>query len=169
MNSDELQELFIDTEANDHNQRNASKESVVKSRTQHYTGDESYRTKIHLDSPLFFDIEDVISFAVGKNTEMIDTGEEYQTGSKKGQPKMTQGSLNGKLTNYISRLENRIRDKRLSFLLGERSKQITFEETLRELIGYSEQNTNVTIIDLSGVPFEVLSITVSLISRILFE
>jgi uncharacterized protein len=38
------------------------------------------------------------------------------------------------------------------------------------LLGYSKnKESNVTIIDLSGVPFEVLSITVSLISRILFE
>jgi uncharacterized protein len=38
------------------------------------------------------------------------------------------------------------------------------------LLGYSDDNKkNVTIIDLSGVPFEVLSITVSLISRIIFE
>lgn len=38
-----------------------------------------------------------------------------------------------------------------------------------EFLGYGENNSNVTIIDLSGVPFEVLSITVSLISRLLFE
>ena len=59
--------------------------------------------------------------------------------------------------------------KRLDFLLGDRSKNITFEETLKQLIGYGENKSNISIIDLSGVPFDVLSITVSLISRILFE
>ena len=55
-------------------------------------------------------------------------------------------------------------------MFGEKSKNITFENVIRQFLGYSENNkTNVTIIDLSGVPFEVLSITVSLISRILFE
>ena len=57
----------------------------------------------------------------------------------------------------------------MDFLLGENAKQITFEDTLKQFIGYGANKTNVTIIDLSGVPFEVLSITVSLISRILFE
>ena len=38
------------------------------------------------------------------------------------------GPLNGKLTNFVSRLENRINDKRLDFLLGEDSKKITFED-----------------------------------------
>lgn len=42
-------------------------------------------------------------------------------------------------------------------------------DTLKQLIGYGEGNSNVTILDLSGVPFDVMSITVSLISRILFE
>ena len=36
-------------------------------------------------------------------------------------------------------------------------------------MGYGSSSSNVTLIDLSGVPFEVLSITVSLISRIIFE
>ena len=36
-------------------------------------------------------------------------------------------------------------------------------------MGYGDKKSNVTILDLSGIPFDVLSITVSLISRILFE
>ena len=58
----------------------------------------------------------------------------------------------------------------LDFLFGEKSRTISFEETLSELLGYNESTkSNITILDLSGVPFDVLSITVSLISRILFE
>jgi DNA helicase HerA-like ATPase len=119
---------------------------------------------------LFFDINSVLENAISKNTEIIDTGEEYVSGAKKGQPKTTQGSLYGKLTNFVNRLENRINDRRLDFLISQKCKEITFEETLKNLIGYKDESKkNVTIIDLSGVPFEVLSITVSLISRILFE
>ena len=73
------------------------------------------------------------------------------------------------MSNFVSRLENKIGDKRLEFLLGERAKKISFEDTLKQLLGYTVNRANITIIDLSGVPFEVLSITVSLISRILFE
>ena len=41
---------------------------------------------------------------------------------------------------------------------------------MNQLLGYhTNKNYNVTVIDLSGVPFEVLSITVSLISRMIFE
>ena len=169
LTSDELQELFIDTEVNDHNQRNVFKQEVIRSRKNHFTGEPEAKEKIHFDSPLMFDLNDVLIAAQEINTLEIDTGEIYASGPKKGQPKTTQGSLYGKLTNFINRLENKLNDKRLDFLLGDRSKNITFEETLKQLIGYGENKSNISIIDLSGVPFDVLSITVSLISRILFE
>ena len=169
LNSDELQELFIDTEANDHNQRNVFKEAVVNGRKSHFNGTDEAKDKIHFDSLLFFDIDEVLQFARAKNEEIIDTGEIYASGAKKGQPKLNQGTLNGKLTNFVSRLENKLNDRRLDFLLGSKSRQIHFDETIRQFIGYGDNMSNVTIIDLSGVPFEVLSISVSLISRILFE
>ena len=169
LSSEELIELFIDTEANDHNQRNVFKKAVIQSRRDHFTGDPAEKDKIHFDSPLMFDIQDVLKEAIAVNTYVYETGETYTTGTKKGQPKTNQGSLYGKLTNFIDRLESRINDRRLDFLLGEAAKNITFEQTLKQLLGYSGNLSNVTIIDLSGVPFEVLSITVSLISRILFD
>ena len=159
LNSDELQELFIDTEANDHNQRNVFKEAVINSRKKHFTGSEDKKDKIHFDSPLFFDYNDVLHAVIKKNEEMVP-----------GTKDLKAGPLNGKLLNFISRLENKINDSRLNFLLGDKSKEITFDETLRQLISYQTDHcANITIIDLSGVPFDVLSITVSLISRILFE
>lgn len=156
LNSDELQELFIDTEANDHNQRNVFKESVINSRKKHL--EKGDIDKIHFDSPLFFEINEILEDAKNKNNEMIQGARDLKA-----------GPLNGKLSNFVSRLENKINDKRLDFLLGDKSKSITFEETLKQLISYNDETSNVTIIDLSGVPFDVLSITVSLISRILFE
>ena len=170
LNSEELEEFFIDTEANDHNQRYIFKESVVAERKSNFVGTEDEKSKIHFDSPLFFDINNILKYAIDKNTELIGTGEEYVYEEKKGQEKTTQGSLYGKLTNFVNRLENKINDKRLDFLIGEKSKKITFQETIKQLIGFNETSkSNVTVIDLSGVPFEVLSITVSLISRIVFE
>ncbi len=172
LNSEELEEFFLDTEANDHNQRNIFKEAIIADRRAKSSASESEKQKIHLDTPVLFDIKEVLAYAIAKNEEMVDTGEVYAASNKEkaGQPKYTQGSLYGKLTNFINRLENKVNDSRLDFFLGEKSKSITFEETLKNLLGYtSESKSNVTVIDLSGVPFEVLSITVSLISRLVFE
>lgn len=172
LNGEELEEFFIDTEANDHNQRNVFKEAVLQDRRAKFTDSSGDEQRIHLDSPLLFDIQEVLNYAIAKNTERVATGEVYAASNKEkaGQPKFENGSLHSKLTNFINRLENKINDSRLDFFLGERSKTITFEQTLETLLGYSAANkSNITVIDLSGVPFEVLSITVSLISRLIFE
>ncbi|RYX80033.1 DUF87 domain-containing protein, partial [bacterium] len=170
LNSEELEEFFLDTDANDHNQKFIFKEAIVNDRKKHFKGPVESKNKIHYDSPLYFDIDYVLAYGKEKNTEQIDSGEVYASGAKKDKPKFTNGSLHGKLTNFVNRLENKINDNRLDFLLAKRSKEITFEETLNQLIGYqTSKQSNVTVIDLSGVPFEVLSITVSLISRMVFE
>jgi hypothetical protein len=75
----------------------------------------------------------------------------------------------GSLNKFFARFESKVAQERLEFLFGKASESATLESTLKSLLGYGEENSNVTVIDLSGVPFEVLSITVSLISRILFE
>ena len=79
------------------------------------------------------------------------------------------GYADGSLNKFFSRFESKVAEERLSFLFGEASQEATLESTLEMLLGYSGEKSNVTVIDLSGVPFEVLSITVSLISRIFFE
>lgn len=157
LNSEELEDFFIDTEANDHNQRNVFKEAVIKYKKENV--EEALKEKVHYDSPILFDIAKVFEYVNDKNNEMVDGARDKKA-----------GPLNGKLSNFVNRLENKINDKRLDFLLGEKAKTITFEDTLKQFLSYKTDNTsNVTIIDLSGVPFEVLNITVSLISRLLFE
>ena len=164
LNSEELQELFIETEANDHNQRSLFKDAVVESKKNHYDGDKIIKERIHFDSPYFFDIDEVLTKAKKENTRMISNGTDA-----KGNPKSKQGPLHGQLTNFINRMEVKLHDKRLEFLLGDKAKAISFQDTLKQFLGYGDSKSNVTIIDLSGIPFEVLSISVSLISRILFE
>lgn len=189
LNSEELEELFLDTEANDHNQRNVFKEAVVRNRKLKLNGSSDDKDKIHFDSPTYFDLNEVLQYIENRNNERKNKENEIKWKQKDGTvfleneenhwrlfgERLTpEGSsaagVNGKLINFINRLESKINDKRFDFLLGERSKKITFEETLKALLGYQDDNkSNITIIDLSGVPFEVLSVTVSLISRIVFE
>ena len=75
----------------------------------------------------------------------------------------------GTLDKFFTRFESKVSQDRLDFLFGTGADTATLEGTLQALLGYGATKSNVTVIDLSGVPFEVLSITVSLISRILFE
>ncbi|WP_025651637.1 MULTISPECIES: anti-phage-associated helicase HerA [unclassified Psychrobacter] len=189
LNSDELEDLFLDTEANDHNQRNVFKQAVVNNRKFH-CGDPLKKAKIHYDFPSFFNLDQVLNYIRNRNDEGKDkdhriiwekpdgnsfdfsetTEFELFNDDVKCVTTTASGTLNGKLINFLNRLESKINDKRLDFILGEKSKEISFEETLKQLMGCSGDSiSNVTVLDLSGVPFEVLSVTVSLISRIIFE
>jgi hypothetical protein len=160
LSSEELEDLFIESnEEQSHNQIAILKKAVIDSKRKYYSGNAAEKLKIHYDSPVFFDIDEVMQVIREKNEEMIP-----------GVRDKKQGPLFGKLDNFITRLENKINDSRLDFLLGKNTKSIKTEDVLRQFISYiKDDESNITIIDLSGVPFDVLSITVSLISRILFD
>ena len=100
--------------------------------------------------------------------------ERYFGGRLEFHPTKSQSVTNGSyadksLDKFFSRFESKVGQERLDFLFGPAADTATLESTLKGLMGYGSANSNVTLIDLSGVPFEVLSITVSLISRIIFE
>jgi len=187
LNSEELEELFLDTEANDHNQRNVFKEAIVFNKKKYAS--KGLAEKCHYDSPVYFSINEVLEYISYRNRER--KGKDGKIQWKKGDSEpivfseetavalfekglepegSSNGPSNGNYGNFINRLENKLSDSRLNFILSAATSKVSFEDTILNLIGFvKEDKQNVTVIDLSGVPFEVLSITVSLISRMLFE
>ena len=76
----------------------------------------------------------------------------------------------GTLEKFFLRFDSKVRDKRLDLLFNSDNYNLTLIDVLKQILGYRDDNkSNITILDLSGIPFEVLSITVSLISRLLFD
>jgi DNA helicase HerA-like ATPase len=193
LNSDELEELFLESgDHNNYNQASLLRRIVTENKKLNNQNVE----KVFFDSPLSFDINQILNCLTNlsketknyKNPDEITIKNSHFTpenDSKKfehyfkdvydfEEPKSQNFSkgtyADGTIDKFISRLENKIHDKRLKFLFGTTEKEISFESVLKKLIGYEDDKANnITIIDLSGVPFDVLSITVSLMSRILFE
>lgn len=91
--------------------------------------------------------------------------------SGKKQGKVNKGAYaDGSIDKFVRRLASRIENSRLQFLFGAATACLSLEAVLQQFTGYTTtRESNVTIIDLSGVPFEVLSITVSVITRLLFD
>jgi DNA helicase HerA-like ATPase len=196
MNSEELESLFIESnEQNSHNQVSQFKKAVVLNKVKYNPN----LTKVNYDTPVYFSIEEVYNYIFNLNNEVINKidGEdqkpklsndtliqdlnlyfnekfEFITANQTKATKASNGAFNGEFNRFLSRLETKINDNRLDFLLqlnksdGKLYKTEDFEEILKQFLGYLGKS-NITIIDLSGVPFEVLSITVSLISRLVFD
>ncbi|UOG93421.1 MAG: ATP-binding protein [Candidatus Thiothrix sulfatifontis] len=200
MNAEELESIFIESnEQNSHNQVSQFKQAVTLNKEKHNPD----LDKVTYDSPVFFSIEEVYNYIFNKNNltvyeknnlkyfatldEDVKFDEERlwkkinflsSTGNSK-HPKLDakiskDGGFNGEFDRFISRLETKLNDRRLGFLLnpikndGSAYKTNDFNEVLKQFLGYIHK-ANVTIVDLSGIPFEVLSITVSLISRLMFD
>lgn len=206
LNGDELEELFLESgDNNNYNQSSLLRNLITENKISK-NPDES---KIYFDSPLKFDIDEILNCIQNLrketkhseddlNIQFSDIAIPFESESRKMQhyfekiytfasPRresaakghgITKGTYcDGSIDKFASRLNTKINSPRLrQFLFGVKSKEITFEETLKQFLGYGYKDeerknakSNITIIDLSGVPFEVLSITVSLISRLLFD
>jgi len=196
MNSEELESMFIESnEQNSHNQVSQFKQAVILNKERHNPTIE----EMTYDTPVYFSIKEVYRYIENMNREVIgrlpgenkpklsdgtlvDDREAYYFDnsctfvptSTANAAKATVGPFNGEFNRFVSRLETKLVDKRLRFLIqptkanGEPFKTDDFEHIMKQFIGYLNQ-ANVTIVDLSGIPFEVLSITVSLVSRLIFD
>lgn len=199
MNSEELEEMFIESnENNSHNQVSQFRYAVMQNKKRHNPS----VPKPSYDSPLYFSLKEVHTFIYNLNIEvvgkqdgenarpklldgtLIDDRCDYYFDEKKtfvaqstaAATKASNGPFNGEFDRFTMRLESKINDNRLSFLLKPIKSDLTEYKTtdlstiVKQFTGYSDSNRdNITIIDLSGIPFEVLSIVVSLISRLVFD
>ena len=195
MNSEELESLFIESnEMNSHNQISQFKRAVILSKEKHNPG-----RKITYDMPVYFDIKEVYNFIYNLNSEVISKidGEygkpkltnghlveniseylentyEFIASSQSKDNKASNGPFNGEFERFLTRIETKLNDKRLEFITNPKKedesefKTEDFSIILKQFIGYIDKS-NISIIDLSGIPFEVLSITVSLVARLIFD
>jgi len=196
MNSEELESMFIESnEQNSYNQVSQFKQAVILNKERHNPGIK----EMTYDTPVYFSITEVYRYIENMNREMIgredgenkpkllegtlvedrkdhyfDKIQTFVPQSQSKGSKATNGPFNGEFNRFVSRLETKLTDKRLRFLLqpaksdGSPFRTEDFEQIMKQFVGYLNK-ANVTIVDLSGIPFEVLSITVSLVSRLIFD
>lgn len=196
MNSEELESLFIESnEQNSHNQVSQFKHAVILNKEKHNPTVKD----ITYDTPVYFSMSEVRNYIENMNSEVIGklAGEnlpkmaegtlvsdrsaryfekvfEFVPSSTSKENKASNGPFYGEFNRFVSRLDTKLTDKRLRFLLSPQKPDGSdfhtndFVSIMKQFIGYLNK-ANVTVIDLSGIPFEVLSITVSLVSRLVFD
>ncbi len=188
LNGSELADLFIDSgEFSSHNQYNQLKDAIILNREKY-----NPNKKIDFDTPAYFSLNEVITFIKNQNNATIDKvtkkysidnwNEEipvkYRLFEDVTFKSLVRGSIvtgpfNGEFNRFITRLESRKNDNRLDFMLknGEENDTSQLPNIIKQFLGFKEDNTssNVSVIDLSGISFDVLSVAVSLISRLMFN
>ncbi len=192
MNGEELEELLVESGENQaYNQSSLLRRLVTRNKQKHNPSG-----KVLFDSPVMFSLPEVLNGVVNLSRETRDYknparflikgaprefssdearfdhyfAQEYDFDEPKSQS-VSKGTYNdGTLEKFISRIRWKIGDERLQFLVGPKASERTFEDTIRQILGYRKgSEANITVVDLSGIPFEVLSISVSLMSRLLFD
>ncbi|MGH8331859.1 MAG: ATP-binding protein [Pseudomonas fluorescens] len=118
-----------------------------------------------VDSPVPFDLNVLMGRLNEINVEMIP-------GARAGSEK--QGDFFGKLARMISRLENKISDRRLGFMFSGGGDVLDFtwlEKFTTAVLGSSGENgkAGIKIINFSEVPSDVLPLIVSLVARVTFS
>ena len=172
MNSEELESLFIESnEANSHNQVSQFKLAVILNKEKHNLG----VANVTYDMPIYFSMKEVHNYIENLNREVIgrlpgedrpkladntlvDDRKNFYFGqintfiaqSTATATKATNGSFNGEFNRFSSRLETKLADRRLRFLLDPKRPDGTphatkdFDTLIKQFIGYVNKS-NITI------------------------
>jgi DNA helicase HerA-like ATPase len=161
-----LVSMFVDrSDQNAPNQAMIMAREINQAKQKYLEDDDKTDVLKHftVDSPVPFSLDFLMSRLNDINVEMVPGAR----GEK-------QGDFNGKLSRMISRLENKISDRRLGFMFHGGVDVLDFfwlEKFITAVLGSSGENgkAGIKIINFSEVPSDVLPLIVSLVARVTFS
>jgi len=159
MNLAELQETFIDErDENAATQLSVFKDLITASKKGK---NPELADVITVDTPVYFDLSEVRAKIQYYDTEKISG----LTGAS-----AKEGPFYGKFTRFLVRLDSRLNDPRYEFMFKPKEyvQSMSFKLLLNRIFGKT-QDSRITIMDLSGVPFDIVNTIVSLLARITFD
>jgi uncharacterized protein len=159
MNFEELEETFIDqSEESAHSQIMVFKDAILEAKKR---ANPLLRDALTVDTPAYFDLVEVRARVQALDRERI---------AGTGGVKEKEGPFYGQFTRFLVRLDSRLNDKRYEFIF--KPKVFKTSETLKTLLTRIfglDTKKKITVIDLSGVPFDVVNVIVSLLGRTIFD
>lgn len=157
----------------DRSDQNAPNQAMIMAREinqakQKYLEENSQKDVLKhftVDSPVPFDLHVLMARLNEINVEMVP-------GARAGSEK--QGEFFGKLARMISRLENKVSDRRLGFMFNGGDDVLGFswlDKFVTAILGSTDENgkAGIKIINFSEVPSDVLPLIVSLVARVTFS
>lgn len=164
LNAEELQAMFIDrSEFSAHNQVMAFQDAVVEQKKATLTklNKNDVLAAFTLDSPIPFEIEEVLKTLNFLNDEMIE-----------GSRGLKQGQFYGQFSRLLTRLKSKLSDKRYGFLFNAPETENLYDamaKTATRLMDHSTKGAQVKVIDFSEVPSDILPIIVGLVARLIYQ
>ncbi len=113
---------------------------------------------ITVDSPVYFSLEELREKFIEANEETDDFGR-------------SKGPLFGKFDQLLVRLHSMMNDSRYDFMLNPKIRTSTesLVDLMRDFVGLGDPKANVTVLNLSAVPYDVAPTVTALIGRLAFE
>jgi DNA helicase HerA-like ATPase len=114
--------------------------------------------RVTVDTPIYFSLSELLDKVSAKNTERVGDRDK-------------QGPMFGNFDRFLMRIESKLNDSRYDFLLKPqvRITSASLSGLLRDFVGLGDPKVQVTVIDLSSVPFDVRPTVAAQIGRLAFE
>lgn len=163
LNFEEFQDLAVDiTEFTAHNQITGLRDALLQAR-QNTDKEEKLGlgNAVTVDSPIYVNLQGLLQQIRDWNTEMVP-------GASPGKEK--KGPLNGVFDRFLIRFDSKTNDPRFRFMFSptQYSGNASLPQLLKEYLSI-DTGKRMTVIDLSGIPFEAVSVVASVISRVVYE
>ncbi|NQU64790.1 MAG: ATP-binding protein [SAR324 cluster bacterium] len=163
MNAEELISMFIDSsEFTAHNQTLVFQNTVVSEKKKRL--EEENKVEIlesfTVDSPVPFDLANVIAHIRYLNEEMVQ-----------GVKGLKKGDFNGQFSRLLARIATKLNDRRYGFLFQAPSELHTYESfhsLAEQLLAFSDGHKGIKVIDFSEVPSDVLPVMLGIVGRLIY-
>ena len=163
MNAEELISMFIDrSEFTAHNQTLVFQDTVVSEKKKGL--DAENKTEIlesfTVDSPVPFDLAEVIGRIKYLNEEMVQ-----------GARGLKKGDFNGQFSRLLTRIATKLNDRRYGFLFqapNELHNYESFHSLADQLLAFSDKHKGIKVIDFSEVPSDVLPVMLGIVGRLIY-
>ncbi|MEK6566859.1 MAG: DUF87 domain-containing protein [Bacteroidota bacterium] len=158
MNFEEIREMFIDErDDNAASQITVLKDLIVASKKGK---NPELSNIVTVDTPVYFELSEIRAKMQFLDTEKIGSG---TTVAK-------EGPFYGKFTRFLVRLDGKLNDPRYAFMFRPKmyAQTAKLKDLLSKILG-ADGSAQVTILDLSGVPFDIVNTIVSLLARLIFD
>jgi DNA helicase HerA-like ATPase len=113
---------------------------------------------ISIDSPVYFSLAELYHQFKRANEQVTDFGK-------------VKGPLFGQFDEFLIKMQSRFNDVRYDFLFKPQRRKTSdsLGDLLRDFVGLSEPRAQITVVDLSSVPFDVRPTVSAQIGRLAFE